>query len=115
MRQEARSYRLYRQFVYREVGVEEWPRKSKRAANRRNVIIFDAVAKSKSSHSEDDPARTKDTELVVTVPVVVVLCATSATSAVKRCRWRGGWRGGWREREREREPVVGGENRLGDR
>ena len=45
--------------------------KSKRAANRRNVIIFDAVAKSKSSHSEDDPARTKDTELVVTVPVVV--------------------------------------------
>ena len=42
------------------------------AANRRNVIIFDAVAKSKSSHSEDDPARTKDTELLVTVPVVVI-------------------------------------------
>jgi hypothetical protein len=72
MRQEARSYRLYRQFVYHEVGVEEWPRKNKRAANRRNVIIFDAVAKSKSSHSEDDPARTKDTELLVTVPVVVI-------------------------------------------
>jgi len=33
-RHEARGkcYRLYRHFVYREVGVEEWPRKSKRAA-----------------------------------------------------------------------------------
>ena len=48
--------------------------KSKRAATRRKLSFFDAVAKSKSSHSEDDPARTKDTELVVTVPVVVT-CA----------------------------------------
>ena len=68
-----RCYRLYRHFVYREVGVEEWPRKvsGQRIAE---MLSFLTQSRNRSSHSEYDPVRTEDTELVVTVPVVVT-CA----------------------------------------
>ena len=35
------------------------------------MLSFLTQSRNRSSPSEDDPARTKDTELVVTVPVVV--------------------------------------------
>jgi len=49
-RHEARGkcYRLYRHFVYREVGVEEWPRKSKRAAKIAEMLSFLTQSRNRS-------------------------------------------------------------------